>query len=88
MIRIKVDDWSQVHSGSGFFIMVDTIPRKGDSVKVHRSICGDDFLICHKEDFDDEMYAIGGFASFIVANVEHRMGPEGVEIEVDVQSEW
>jgi hypothetical protein len=84
-VRIKIEDWSTVaNDESGFYLEVPTVPRVGEIVRLHHSVCGSQFLDDHKEHFSsaDE---IDGCADFTVRDVLHTYGLGTFGIIVNVE---
>jgi hypothetical protein len=84
VIQIYIDDWECAHAESGFYLDVLVVPRVGEHMRIHRTVCSQRFLDDHKESFAPDA-EIDGYGHFKVTEVQHSYGPGSPVIEIGVE---
>lgn len=86
MIRIKIYDVEHGQTDTGFHLDVPAVPRVGEFIDIHYSLCGEYFLNANREAFGDEAdwerMEESGVGNFIVVSVKHFYAKNSQDIEV------
>jgi len=85
-VKVTLDDWSRCFTGSSFVVEMQSVPRVGEEIRIHRSLISQKYMDSLNPPLEFDQLD-DNCAEFTVAIVRHDLLPTGhvINICIDIK---